>query len=271
MASIVLRHWITGAAIVALMHLPSAPAAQTRPFVYSLLPTAPTARANRLYADLGYGHDLFQGLGPESFEQRVGLLVPLGSALTLVAEAGWAPHDDATRSDASFRGELLAQLPIRGRAIVALGAGAMRDYSRTPVALGRLVFGYAWPHTQTAANLRIEHPFRSDAGAERRDPVDVIMTLGLSHVVTGSLRLGFESVAEDLEGLVESDETEGGAKLMVGPALGFAPPGAHWSAVVVAGPVLQLTSSAVNGTASGAPRDLTNGGYVIRTSVTLQW
>jgi hypothetical protein len=220
---------------------------------------------------MAYGRDLFQGLGPERFEQRLGLVVLLPSALSFVAEAGWAPHDDATRSEATVRGELIARLPMRGRAIVALGAGGMRDYSRTPVSTGRLVLGYAWPHTVAAANLLIEHPFGNRARQDRRDPVDVIMTLGLSHVATGALRLGLEAVAEDLEGLVESDEAEGGARLMLGPSLGLAPPGARWGVVVVAGPVVRLTNSSVSGTASGAPRDLTNTGYVIRTSLTLRW
>lgn len=265
------RYLITCAATVVLMYLPSRSEAQARPFVYSLLPDAPVATVNRLSADLAYGHDVFHGLGAENFEQRLGLLVPLRRALTLMAEAGWAPHDDATGSDASVRGELLARLPLRGRATLALGAGGMYDYSRTPVALGRLVFGYTWAHTQAAANLRLEHPFSSDSGQEQRDPVDVIMTLGLSHAVNGTVRLGVESVAEDLEGLVESDEAEGGAKLMVGPSLGFAPPRAQWSALVIAGPVLHLSQSSVSGAGSGAPRDLSNSGYVVRTSVTFQW
>jgi hypothetical protein len=117
----------------------------------------------------------------------------------------------------------------------------------------------------------IEHPFGNRARQDRRDPVDVIMTVGLSQVATGALHLGLESVADDLEGLVESDEAEGGARLLLGPSLGLAPPGTRWAVVVVAGPVVSLTNSSVSGTTSGAPRNLTNTGYVIRTSLTLQW
>lgn len=268
MSSLLPRH--VAIAVVTLLQLPGVCNAQGRPFVYSLLPAAPATPANRLYADMAYGHDLFQNLGPENFEQRVGLVAPLRAALSLVAEVGWAPHDDATRADATVRGELLARLPVRGRATLALSAGAMRDYSRTPVALARVVFGYAWPRTVVAANLRIEHPFGDEARDDGRDPLDVIVTSGVSHAVSGTFRLGVESVAEDLEGLVESDEAEGGAKLMLGPSLGFAPPGAHWSVVLTAGPVLHLSSSSVDGSSSGAPRDLTNGS-IIRTSVTWQW
>jgi len=269
MPSIVPRHLGWAAAMVALLAAPSQ--AQTRPFVYSVLPAPSTMAANRLYADMAYGRDLFQGLGPESFEQRVGLVVRLPSVLSFLAEAGWAPHDNATRSDATVRGELIARLPMFGRAIVALGAGGMQDYSRTAVATGRLILGYAWPHTVAAANLRLEHPFGNGAHEDRRDPVDVIMTLGLSHVATGALRLGLESVAEDLEALVASDEAEGGARVMLGPSLALAPPGTRWGLVVVAGPVVRLTNSPVSGTMSGARRDLPNTGYVIRTSLTLQW
>lgn len=247
-------------------------ASQTRPFLYTLAPaTGKSARAGA-YSDVAYGRNLFAALGPDALEQRVSCQVPLFSRLNLVAQVGWLSAETST--DATVQGEVLADFaPAGANVILAAGVGAMQDYGRTTLAQGRLVAGYRWLRTLAVANVRFEHAFASsdDSVEDRRDALDVVSTIGVSRDLSTTVRVGVESVAEDLEGLVEADEAEGGAKLMVGPSLAFGRRDARWSGQITGGPVVHLTRSSVSGVASTAPRDLTSTGFVLRASVGWQW
>ena len=248
--------------------------AQARPFLYTLVPAQSQARGASVYADLAYGHTVFAGLGPEAFEQRVGVQLRLSARLTLAAQAGWAPNDPSTPSAASAQAEAVASLvPAGSPLVLAIGVGGEEDYRRTPVALGRAVAGYRWARTLAVANVRFEHAFpqSTDGVPDHRDALDVISTLGVMHELGPGVRAGFESVAEDLEGFFETDEAEGGAKLMIGPSLGLGPRDARWTLQITTGPVFHLTTSTVPAIGSGAPRDLTGTGYVVRTSLGFQW
>jgi hypothetical protein len=239
-------------------------AAQQPAFLHTITPGTPGARA-LVTADLGYGERLFAGIGPERWEQRLGAQLALGSRFTLVASGGF------TRQNASGAVEVLASvLPSNSRAFAALGLGGMLDYTGSAVALGRVTAGVRGPQWDVAGNLRLE---RSLAPASaRRDALDVITSVGVSRRFGrgGPLRVGLEAVGEDLEGIFDPNEAEGGAKLMLGPTVAIAP-SARWQLVVGGGPVLHLSHSLVTG-GSSVPRDLiTRSGYVIRSSVGYTW
>jgi len=55
----------------------------------------------------------------------------------------------------------------------------------------------------------------------------------------GAGGIGLEAVAEDLEGLFDTHEAEGGTKLLLGPTLSLAPARSHWLLIVGGGPVLR--------------------------------
>lgn len=250
---------------------PSAATAQSRPFLYSVLPSrgAITARAV-VYGDLGYGHNLFAAVGPERLEHRAGAQLSLSPRVTVLAQVGWALTDATVRSRASGGAEIVATLsPSGARTIFAVGLGGMRDYQRSVVVRGRIVAGYVSNRTRVVGNVNFERPVHVSAG-DTRDAVDLITTVGLSHQVSGGLRLGVEAIAEDLEGFFEANEAEGGAKLMVGPSIGLGSRASRWNLAVVTGPVVRLTRSTASGTGSGAARDL-NTGYVLRTSISYEW
>jgi hypothetical protein len=250
----------------------SSVAAQTRPFLYTVTSTTGQPVRSGVYSDFAFGHNLFAALGPEDIEQRMSVQMPLVGRFVGNAQVGWAAS--SPEENAAFQAEILADLAHPGsRVILAAGVGGMQDYDRIPAVLGRLVAGYRWAQTLAVANLRLEHAFPSaDESLENhRDAVDIVSTLGVSRQATTHVRLGVETVAEDLEGFVESDEAEGGAKLMLGPTVGVGPRNAHWNTQVIAGYVLHLTSSSVSGLESGAPRDLTGTGYVVRASFGMQW
>jgi hypothetical protein len=247
--------------------------AQTRPLLYSLVPAPQDDARTTVYTDLDYGHRLFPSLGAEQLEQRIGLQTSLNSRFTLVAQAGWAPNDAATANNVSGQAELLANLKNAGsRVILAAGVGAMEDYHGKTVALGRLVAGYRWSRTLAVANLRLEHAFVNSSDTDaRRDAVDVITTLGVMRDVASNVRVGVESVAEDLEGMFEPNEAEGGAKVMIGPSLGFGRRNSHWTIQFTGGPIFHVTRSSVPDPLSGAPRALGANGYVIRSALGYQW
>jgi hypothetical protein len=242
--------------------------AQTRPFVYSLIPAPDGVPATGVYTDIAYGHDVFAALGPEAVEQRLAMQRTLSPRFTITAQTGWAPQDDNVRSNVSAQVELLGNI---GRShsplVLAVGAGAMRDYTGTGVALGRVVAGYRGARTLAVANLRLEHAFTR--AQDQRDALDVITTVGATRDIASGIRLGVESVAEDLEGFVEADEAEGGAKLMIGPTIGIGM--RRWTMQLTAGPVFHLTGSSYSGSGSGAPRDLSRPGYVARSAFGFNW
>jgi hypothetical protein len=245
--------------------------AQAHPLVYSVVPDRDATRSRAIvYGDFAYGRDLFAAVGPEELEQRIGAEVIVAGPARIVAQVGWAATAVAVRSRAMAQAELLVSLARGSRAALAVGFGGMRDYDGVGVALGRMAVAFQWPRSLLAGNLRLERPLTS--GTLRRDAVDVITTLGISHQIAPGLRLGVEAVAQDLEGFFEADEAEGGAKVMFGPTLNVGSPDARWGLTIAGGPVLQLTRSSAPGGTSGAARDLTtNAGYVVRTSISRRW
>jgi hypothetical protein len=233
-------------------------AAQQPAFLYTV---TPGGARTLVTADVGYGERLFSGIGPERWEQRFGAQLAFGR-FTLVAGAGFA-----TRTSGSV--EVLANvLPANSRAFAAFGLGGMVDYSGSGVALGRVTAGIRGPRWEMAGNLRLERSLA--AASAQRDALDVVTSVGVSRRFGRPLRVGLEAVGEDLEGLFDPTEAEGGAKLMLGPTIAVAP-NAHWQLTLGGGPVLRLSQSTVI-PGGGVPRDLmTRSGYVIRSSIGYTW
>jgi hypothetical protein len=258
-----------GVTILACMLTASPVSSQvpSHPFVFSLLPASgPGTSRVTIFADLAYGEQMFAALGPEHLEQRVGTELRFGSRVMVVAQGGMMGSSEAGRSRLSGQVEVFRKLTgERARLQLAVGLGGGRDYSGTGAALGRVVVGGIWARNTVVTNIRLERAF----GNRRRDALDLNTTVGFAHAVTSGIRLGVEGVAEDLEGIVESDEAEGGAKLMLGPSLALGSPKSAWGLTLTGGPVFRLSRSTVSGSASGASRTLGNG-FVLRTSVVLR-
>jgi len=234
--------------------------AQQPAFLHTMTPGGARALVT---ADLGYGERLFAGIGPERWEQRLGAQLTLGSRFTLVAAAGFTPQNTSGAVEV-----LASVLPSSSRAFAALGLGGMLDYTGSAVALGRVTAGLRGPQWEIAGNLRLERSLA--AASARRDALDVITSVGVSRRLGRPLRVGLEAVGEDLEGIFDPNEAEGGAKLLLGPTLAIAPT-AHWQFILGGGPVLRLSQSSVIG-GTTVPRDLiTRSGYVIRSSVGYTW
>ena len=214
--------------------------------------------------DTGIGErsfDLVQGDQPE---HRVGVQAALGHRLTLVARVGLSDGSAGVRS--SQQGELLygvVQAPSR-RASLAIGLGVRHEAEGVNVLLGRVAAGRSAGDWRLDGNALFEKPY-----AAMRDAIDLITSVGVARRVTPSVHVGVELIGEDLEGFWEEDEAEGGARVLVGPSIRFAPPAARWQVSVAGGPVLHATRSAER---SDAPRSLPDAGgrdgYAVRCGVT---
>jgi hypothetical protein len=225
-----------------------------------LLTTMPPAVHARMVTalDLGYNERAFEPVAGERLEPQASLLLPLSSAVAVLAQLGVASTLDG-RTRVAEQGELLVTPVRHGALALAGGFGVRHEYGGTMVATARFVGARTTERSALAAGVLLEHPY-----AGGRDALDLITSIGASRALTSTFWLGVEAVGSDLEGFWDSGEAEGGATLFIGPTLALSPSGS-WRLVVGGGPVLRTTSSTV------APSVERRNGYVLRTSVRLGW
>ena len=159
-----------------------------------LLTTMPPPARARLVTtlDVGYNERAFEPIAGERLEPQASVVLPLSSAVAVVAQLGVAV---TLRQTMAEQGELLVT-PIRhGGLALGGGVGARHEYGGTMVATARFVGGRTTGRSAVAAGVLLEHPY-----AAGRDALDLITSLGASHAVTSTLWLGVEAVGSDLEG-----------------------------------------------------------------------
>jgi hypothetical protein len=235
---------------------------QERPFQFSFTPAPVAGPGVLVHYDAGYADLAFPQVATDGLEQRLGLEARVGSRWTLLASSVIADQTGSAR--VGYRGEGLfdlrsgAEQPLR----VSVGGGARREISGVNVLLGRAVVGLEHPRWRLLGNLLLEKPLD-----EGRDPLDLITSLGFGWKLKPGLALGMEAVGQDLEGLWDKEEAEGGAKVFLGPVVHWALPSHHLQVTVGGGPVLNVRPTDL---ASTAERPLTTGGrhgYAVRASV----
>jgi hypothetical protein len=250
----------TAALALALAAVPAA--AQVQPFVFTLttLPHAGGGRVGVRY-DAGYAERTAPAFGYDGLEQRLAAQAAIGAGFTLVAQAGIGTGGERGTVgivEAELLRDLLGAASPRR---LAVGGGIRREWSGEPTLLARVALGWTGRRSTLFGNLRLEKPL--EAG---RDAVDLITSLGWHYRLGRTLHLGLEALGEDLEGLWEADEAEGGARLFVGPSLRLAPASGRLSVSLAGGPIVYATRS---GRASDAPRPLgaKDNGYTVRFSL----
>ena len=77
--------------------------------------------------------------------------------------------------------------------------------------------------------------------------------VGWARELSHGVSLGVEAIGEDLEGLWDLTEAEGGARVLAGPSLHIAPAGRRWQLTATGGPVFHPSDT---GRVSDALRDL---------------
>jgi hypothetical protein len=255
-----MRHAGTIAVLAALGLV--APVRAQGPFVFTVTTTPPSAteRWTAQY-DVGYADRTAAPFGYDGLEQRARIQGSLGSGFTVVGEVGLGIDGQSTTSTTQHLEALKDILGGKHGLQLAGGLGVRREWQGTTVFLGRVAFGHAFPRSSVFGNFRFEKPLAAD-----RDRLDLITSLGWLHRVGGSLRVGLEAMGEDLEGLWDAEEAEGGAKLFLGPSVHLAPSRSPLYASLCGGPIVYATHSGRTSVAA-RPLGATGNGYTLRLTV----
>jgi hypothetical protein len=124
---------------------------------------------------------------------------------------------------------------------VAGGGGIRQEWDGTRVLIGRVLAGSDVGQGRLQGSLVME---RAVSSPLRHDAADVVTTLGWSRRLGDRISLGVEGIGQDLEGLWNPAEVDGGAKLLVGPSLHVQSKRGDWAASLTAGPVVHPSSVA---------------------------
>jgi len=141
-----------------------------------------------------------------------------------------------------------------------MGVGLRREWQGATVILGRITAGHSFARSSLFGNMLLERALQPG-----RDRLDVLTTLGWRRRL-GPAHVGIEAVGEDLEGLWEAEEAEGGAKIFLGPSIQLAPSGHAWSASLCGGPILYATRTDRTSPAA-RPLEATGNGFTVRAAV----
>ncbi|MEZ4309744.1 MAG: hypothetical protein R3F14_17040, partial [Polyangiaceae bacterium] len=126
---------------------------------------------------------------------------------------GLLSGDGRTVNAGAMAGASFFPLPAKSLVDIAISAGYLRELGGSDGVWGRAtVAGDLGPVRLSLMGLA-EHIF-----AEDRDPIDLLVSAGVSWRVVSFFRLGAEYVVQDLEGAWEEEEEEdGGIRHFVSP------------------------------------------------------
>lgn len=211
-----------------------------------------------------YGNNLSRGFGFNGIDQQLGLKGYLGKQFTLLSfvALGIASEDNSVAS--AQRAEIIRDI-VGGKKTdglrLGIGSGMSRDYGGVFSVVGRFTAAFEKKRWMLGSNFLLEKALSGD-----RDKVDVLTSLGVQYKISENLYAGAEAIGEDLEGLWEEDEAEGGARLMFGPSINVIPERSRFSFSLSGGPAVYLTRSIV--TNSDAIRKLPgDNGMTVRARV----
>src|SRR5262245_31220392 len=224
-----MRFWFV-IILVAIGNAAALPAAaQERPFLFSITTETEAKPAVRFDYDVGVGERAFQSDTANQPEQRVGVQASYGR-LTFLARVGIATVGSSYQSSQS--GEALySMLGAASTVALAAGGGVLHEPDGVNVLLARIVGGRNTETWRLQGNLLFQKPLSTE-----RDAVDLITSVGWARKLPRGVSLGVEAIGEDLEGFWEAQETEGGARLLVGPSLHISPAGQKWQLIATGGP-----------------------------------
>lgn len=136
--------------------------------------------------------------------------------------------------------ELVRPMFSTGSVSVAGGGGVRQEWDGTRVLIGRVLAGSDLGGGRLQGSLVMERAFSSPV---THDAADVVTSLGWSRRIGDRTSMGIEGIGQDLEGLWNPAEADGGAKLLVGPSLHVQSRRGDWAASLTAGPVVTTHST----------------------------
>ncbi len=239
--------------------LPDVNEQDVEPFLFSMSTLTADKTPWVLSYSGSYGDNLTRAFGFNGVDQQLGVKGYLGKRFTLIGYLAVGVESVDNSAVSAQRAEVVRDL-IGGnrnqKLRLGAGLGMSRDYSNVFSAVSRFTSTFESSNWKIGGNLLLEKALSGD-----RDAVDVITSLGIQYRLIGNLYAGAEAIGEDLEGIWEEDEAEGGAKLMLGPSVNLVPEKSRFTFSLSGGPVFWLTRSEVTNPA--AIRDLPNDNGVI--------
>jgi len=234
-----------------------------QPFLFSVTTLTPGDRPWSINYAGGYGERVSDPFGYSGIGQEFALKGYLGNRFTLYAKTAFGFSDGQSVSSAQ-QVEVIRDL-IGGKNNLGfrfgLGLGGSLDYDNVGAIFSRLTMAYDTSFWRLNGNIIFEKAFGNN-----RDAIDVITSVGIQYRLWGTLFAGVEALGEDLEGFWEENETEGGAKLLIGPSVNLSPKDSRFSFSLCGGPVFFATRSPVG--RSDAIRDLPQqNGYTLQARV----
>jgi hypothetical protein len=235
-----------------------------QPFLFTTNTLNPDTRGWSLNYGGGYGERTVTPLGYDGIDQNIGVKGYLGAKFTFLASMGIGFGNNG---DIKSVQQIEALRDFIGGNLLSgfrfgAGLGFRREFNNDKVALSRVTAAYETINWRLGANVRFEKAFDKD-----RDGLDIISSIGIHRQINGSLFGGVEAIGQDIEGLWQTDEAEGGARLLIGPSLNFAPATSRFSFTLCGGPIIYATRSApaVN---EFAARELpTSNGFTMKFNV----
>ncbi len=236
--------------------------AQDRPFLFTIVPQEVLNQSAVLHYDLAYGGETFEPFGSDNIEQTFGVQTRLNELVSLVGRLSLA--SDKLSNNSSQQVEFLAEVLNSEDKVfdLSVGPGFLHEYAGTNDLLGRAIIGRCFSSWKIYGNVLVEKAF-----AKNRDEFDLFLTAGLSYKVSSSFHLGFEAVGQDLEGIWDATEAEGGATVFIGPTITAAIPTTQWIFNIGAGPIIRATHSIQT---SFAARDIPipgKNGFMVRAVI----
>lgn len=201
--------------------LPTVDAAAS-PYVYQSAGPGEEGRVSAQW-ELGYGSRETRHFTQDGVEQGFRLRVRPWTRIGLELFGGLVMDGAlSSRVSQAFSAEVSGRLLTQGSHAVNLdvGAGYIRDYRGDHVPRGRLTLSRSVDRFEFRLTGLLEVPI----GNSGRDEADVMTALAASYRPASWWNVGLELAGEDLEGLFESEEAEGGAKLLAGPTWVFCLP-----------------------------------------------
>jgi hypothetical protein len=193
-----------------------------RPWLYASDPTAPPA--GHVLTSLGVGIAQIDRGAARPFAANVahaGAVFSAGAEVgvfkfaSLHAE-GLLAGDGANVNGGAMLGASFYLLGPKSPVGIVLSAGYLRELGGADGVWGRAsIAGNIGPVRLILTGLG-EHVFTSKGG-ELRDDVDLLVTAGASYRITDIFQLGAEYVVQDLEGLWDPEELDGGVRHFIGP------------------------------------------------------
>jgi len=238
---------------------------QPQPFLYTINTLNPAGRNWSVNYSGGYGEHTVTPIGFDGVDQNISVKGYLGNKFTFLATLGTGFSNNGgvhTLQQAELLRDFIGGNQPMGFRIGG-GLGFRHEFNNDNVAFSRITAAYDVTSWKVGANVRLEKAF--DA---RRDGLDIITSIGLHRHISGQFYGGLEAVGQDLEGFWETDEAEGGARLLVGPSVNYAPSGSRFAFTLCGGPIIYATRSSNTQGQFAAYRELpANNGFTLKFNV----